>query len=246
MNGSDGLGQSQVSSWLAQGRHKLIEAARGRHDDCPARTSLRDAKAVRDPPRQIHQRAGPGAPRLVSAEPFKLTVDDEERLVAFQMYVRRRREPGWHTMIDNAQPALAVGAADLFIVSVFRNQNGCPSSAATTKPLDSARLPAFIAIPRPWRSCGNHRVLSCPAWPGTKQRLDPLRLSAQPVLPARAGRSGGSASPVELPGPGPGQVTLATQSESCSCAQAFYDGCRIGAVGDRLGRVGGRPQMIQF
>jgi hypothetical protein len=166
--GWDGLGQSQVSSWLAQGRHELVEATRCRHDDCPARTSRRDAKAVRDPPRQVHQRARPGAPCLVSAEPFKLTVDDEERFVAFQMYVGGRRESGWHAVIDNAQPALAVGALPtLLIVSVFRNQNGCPSSAVTTKPLaGSAWLSEFIGIPLPLRSCGICRVLSCPAWSG--------------------------------------------------------------------------------
>jgi hypothetical protein len=38
--GRGGLGQAQVRGWLACGRDELVEAARGGHDDDPARPGV--------------------------------------------------------------------------------------------------------------------------------------------------------------------------------------------------------------
>lgn len=52
-------------------------------------------------------------PGLVPAEPVELAVQHEQRLVAGLVDVRRRREAGRRPVIDDAQLALAVLAADL-------------------------------------------------------------------------------------------------------------------------------------
>ena len=77
------------------------------------RAGRRYLEAVRDPARQEHQRAGPGLPRPVPAEPLDFAVQDEERLIACLVDVRRRREAGRHPVVDDAEPALSVGGADL-------------------------------------------------------------------------------------------------------------------------------------
>ena len=90
--GRGGLGQPQVASRLARGRHELVESARGHHDDDPAWAGAGDGEAVRDAVRQVHQRARPGLPRLLAAEPVQFAVYDQERLIARLVDMRRRRE----------------------------------------------------------------------------------------------------------------------------------------------------------
>jgi len=109
----DGLGQPQRGSRLARGGDELVESAwRHDHDD-PARAGVGDRESVRDRSRQEHQRARSGLPRLVAAEPLKLAVQDEKRLVLCLVNVGRRREARRHPVVDDAQLALAMVAADL-------------------------------------------------------------------------------------------------------------------------------------
>jgi hypothetical protein len=100
---------------------------------------------VRDPAWQEHQRAGSGLPGLVAAESVDVAVQDEERLVAALVDVRRRREARWYPVIDDAEPPPVSAAPTLLIVRVLRNQNACPSSAATTKLPLAVWLSGFTA-----------------------------------------------------------------------------------------------------
>jgi hypothetical protein len=90
---------------------------------------------VRDPARQEDQGAGSGLPGLAPEEPFELAVQDEERLVACLVDVRRGANPGgtrWSTMLS--RPSVSA-APTLLMVRVFGNQNGRPWSAGTTRPV---------------------------------------------------------------------------------------------------------------
>ena len=72
--GRGGLGQPQVVGWPARCRDELVESSwRDDHDDPPG-AGLGDVEAVRDAVRQEHQRAGPGLPRLISAESFEVAI----------------------------------------------------------------------------------------------------------------------------------------------------------------------------
>ena len=92
--GRDGYGQAQVRGWFAGGRDELVEAARGGHDDDPARPGVGDGEAVRDGAGHEYQRAGPGLPWVVPAEAVELAVQDEQRFVAVVVEVRRGAKPG--------------------------------------------------------------------------------------------------------------------------------------------------------
>jgi hypothetical protein len=83
---------------------------------------------VREAAWQKHQAAGPGLPGLVPAEPFEVAVQDEECFVAVLMDVRGWGEPGGHPVVDDARRPCESSLLTLLIISVFRNQNACPSS----------------------------------------------------------------------------------------------------------------------
>jgi hypothetical protein len=143
--GRDGYGQAQVRGWFADGSGELVEAARAGHDDDPARPGVGDGEAVRDGAGHEDQHAGPGLPWVVPAEAAELAVQDEQRFVAVVVEVRRRGEAGRYPVIEDAQLAMAVAAADLGDGQGVEEQNGCPSSAATTNPPVRVWFPACMA-----------------------------------------------------------------------------------------------------
>lgn len=66
-----------------------------------------------DRSRQEHQRPGPARHLTFPAESLELAVHDEECSVLRLVNVRRRGEAGRHPVIDDAQLALAIVAADV-------------------------------------------------------------------------------------------------------------------------------------
>jgi hypothetical protein len=81
---------------------------------------------VRDTSRKEYQRAGPGSPRGLTAEPFELTLHDEERLVAVPVHVWRRRKARRDSVIDYCQCSVGASVFDL----VDRQRVEKPESAA--------------------------------------------------------------------------------------------------------------------
>ena len=144
--GRNGIGQPQVTGWLAQVRHELIEASGRHHHDYSARTCLGDIETMRDSSRQVHKRTGTGFPRTVPAEAFELAVQDEERFVAHLMDVGRWCKTRRYPVINDAQATFAVLGTDL----IDRQGVQEPERFPLRRPPSRTHLPYDFNPPGPW------------------------------------------------------------------------------------------------